>query len=190
MEKSTEIPSVKHQSLREVLEDLNFDYKDIFHIEFMEEYTDFSSIDQFFESAGWFLSDGSIKNKVMIKDADDFTNDHTDFSDWDEFMDEALQSYWKSPGKNRRQHERYPCDMEVLIEANMDNLKGRLADISKSGFRVQSNEDLPEVRTIKVTLPKSESKFSSEMQFRGAVRWHNDGNPEEMGIEILSKKKV
>lgn len=190
MAEEIELEPDKYKSLREVLDELGLDLEEIFNRSFMEEYTEFITIDDMFKSAEWLNSRGDVKHQVTVGDADEFTDENTEFPTWHQFMDQALNDYWQSPEENRRRHERHSCDMKVTVEAGMDLIEGTMVDISKSGFRIKSDEDFPDSRTVKVTIPDSESSFGSGMEFRGAVRWKENGDPSGMGVEILSKQKI
>jgi len=184
-----ELEPDKMKSLRVIIDSLDLDYEEVFSDSFMAEHTDFSSIDEMFEEGDFYNSRGSIDHQITVGDADDLADKHSAYPTWHQLMDQALDEYWKSPHENRRRHERHECDIDVSVEAGMSTFDGRLVDISKKGFQVETQREIPNTRTVKVELPQQESAFNSDMIFRGAMRWTNDEPPYAMGVEILSKEK-
>jgi hypothetical protein len=191
MKEQDQLQPDKTKSLRAVIEETDLDYRDLFTDDFVREHTNFSNIDDFFEAAGWKNSHGELDHQVTVGEADKFTKDESDYSTWHQFMDHALENYWDSPHQNRRRHSRHSCEMDVLVEAGMDEFRGTIVDISKQGFRLKIDEKISNTRTIKVQLPRQESNFDSDLVLRGTIRWKSNGEgPCALGVEILSKRKL
>jgi hypothetical protein len=184
---SIELEPDKMKSLRAILEGLSLDYENVFTDSFMSEHTSFSSIQEMFEAGDWMNGRGSLDHQVNVGQADELTEEETDFDTWHQMMNAALDAYWDSPRQNRRRHERHPCKTKVTIDTGTEEFEGIMVDLSKSGFRLQTNHELPNTQIIKVRVPESESDFSGDLIFRGAVRWQEESAPSQLGVEILSK---
>lgn len=188
MSDSLELEPDKMKGLRTVLEELDLEYREIFSNDFMADNTPFTTIDEMLEAGKFLNPRNEIDHQITVGDADELTREETDFESWHDFMNQALDDYWKSPRQNRRRHERHSCNIAVAVETGTEEIPGRMVDVSKSGFQVETNEKLPNTKIVRVQVPDEESHFDGDVVFRGAIRWTRDDAPYSMGVEILSKE--
>lgn len=181
-----ELEPDKVRSLRNSLEDINLDYEEFLTDEFIQEHFPFEGRRDFLRSAGWLTERDQIDYRVTVGDADEFISEHSTFDTWHQLLDAALQSYYDSPHRNRRDKERTECSLATRIEAGQQQLSGTIKDISPNGFRVELNSSLPNVRTLKAHLDAPNR--AGELTLRGVVRWFSDDRT-MIGVEILSKQK-
>jgi len=178
----------KASKVRDTLKEPEASPDDIFDESFMTQNTNFSTFQELLD-AGNFLDDsGEISYSTMVGDMDEFVREHTQFDSWSTMFEQALQRWWDDPGKNRRDHPRRPCDVDVTLEVGSKETLATMVDVSKSGLQIKTNDELPSTRTLKVHIPVEKNQQTEEpVMIRGAVQWKTEEEPYRMGIEIVEK---
>ena len=68
---------------------------DLFNEIFMEKYTRFSSIDEFFETTEWEVEDKEDLEEIPEQELDTFVRDKTKFSSWEHMLNQAGKEWFK-----------------------------------------------------------------------------------------------
>jgi len=71
----------------------NVPFDDLFNVRFMTEYTEFVTIDDMFESAGFKVDNEEDFNNILEEKLDKFIREHTRFSSWKEMLNKAGEYY-------------------------------------------------------------------------------------------------
>lgn len=68
---------------------------EIFTSEFMNNYTEYSSIDELFKASGFKVESNEDLDKIPVDELDQFIRGHTEFPTWKEMITKAGAEYFK-----------------------------------------------------------------------------------------------
>lgn len=180
----------KTRSIKSTFRDYDGEPEEILNDSFLEKYTTFSSFSKFVHSFKGRYQNQSNPFNVTVEDADRVVHEETEFDSWFQMLEKAVEEWWAHPDRNRREHPRYSCNVDVHFKIGEQDFKGTMLDISRSGLCVTTGETIPNSRIAQVTVPLDAFQGREGlMRVRGAVRWReSDPSSTTMGLEIMSKE--
>lgn len=81
-------------------------------------------------------------------------------------------------GNERREHERFPCEIPILHDTSPPDFfyKGTMYNFSKKGLYFESNEDLLKGHEISISIKKPQQQFTVKpnQNFSVKIMWHQE----------------
>ena len=77
------------ENLKKVEGKHNYTFAELFTEDFMNEYTDFSSINDFFKNSGFDFSSQEAFRNIDVQKLDEYISCNSKFSSWEEMLSKA-----------------------------------------------------------------------------------------------------